>query len=86
MDIPREKIALLILFVLAILGLGALVGYIHLGHSWNLAASSIDDATGTIDGYAVVLYEGTIPEDSDTLPSSIPDEQDGRPSLPPRSV
>ncbi len=62
------------------------MGYIHLGHSWNLAASSIDDATGTMDGYAVVLYEGTIPEDSDTLPSSIPDEQDGRPSLPPRSV
>lgn len=58
----RDKIALVVFFCLILLGLGVLIGYIHLGHSWNVAASNIDDAAGSMEGYTTILYEGTVPE------------------------
>lgn len=57
--LSREKIALIVFFVLIILGIAALVGYLTLGHSWNYAATTIDDAAGTMDGYTVIVFEGT---------------------------
>lgn len=59
--ISRDKIALVVFAALLILGMAALIGYIQLGHSWNVAASNIDDVTGTMDDYTTILYEGTVP-------------------------
>jgi hypothetical protein len=28
------------------------------GHSWNTAATTIDDAAGSLDGYTVIVYDG----------------------------
>lgn len=57
----REIIALVMLVVLGIAGIAAMTWYILVGHNWNAAASLIDDHIGTMDGYTVVLYEGTLP-------------------------
>ena len=59
----REKIALLV-FVLLVLFAGAcLVGYLVAGHSWNVAATNIDDTFGSMEGYTVIAYAGTMTED-----------------------
>lgn len=55
----REKIALLVFIALAVLGLCGLCWYLFAGHSWNVAASTIDDTVGEMDGYTVIVYEGT---------------------------
>lgn len=44
------------LIVLSLLGLG---WYLIAGHSWNVAASNIDDTFGSMDGYTAIVYEGT---------------------------
>ncbi len=62
MKLTREKIALLVFFCLVIVGIGGLVGYLAVGHSWNVAASNIDDAAGSMSGYTAILYEGTLPK------------------------
>ena len=56
----RERIALIVFFCLIVVGLGGLIGYIAIGHSWNVAASNIDDAAGSMSGYTVVVYPGTV--------------------------
>lgn len=58
----REKVALLVFLLLILLTLGGLGWYLTIGHSWNVAASTIDDATGQMDGYTAILYEGTLEE------------------------
>lgn len=57
---PREKIALVVFIGLIAVSLCGLFGYLTIGHSWNVAASNIDDATGRMDGYTVIVYEGTV--------------------------
>lgn len=57
--LTREKTALLVFALILIMALGALVAYVVLGHSWNLVASKVDDAASDMEGYAVILYEGT---------------------------
>lgn len=57
---PREKIALVVFVGLIAASLCGLFGYLTIGHSWNVAASNIDDATGRMDGYTVIVYEGTV--------------------------
>lgn len=42
--------------MLSLLGLG---WYLVAGHSWNVAASNIDDTFGSMDGYTAIVYEGT---------------------------
>lgn len=61
----REILALVLLGALVVIGLGAMSYYIFVGHNWNVAASNIDDHIGQLDGYTVVLYEGTQTESSD---------------------
>lgn len=61
----REILALLLLVVLVLVGVGAMAYYIFIGHNWNVAASNIDDRIGQMDGYTVVLYDGTRPLDAD---------------------
>ena len=58
--ISREKAALVVFIVLGLSALGVVIAYIcTLGHSLNVAASSIDDATGSLDGYTALVYDGT---------------------------
>lgn len=58
-NVSREKIALIVFLVLAIAAGFVLFGYIFAGHSWNIAASNLDDTFGNMDGYTVIAYEGT---------------------------
>lgn len=52
--------ALVFFAVLVVFGLGALMFYIaNIGHSFNVAASSIDDAAGDLGDYTAIVYEGT---------------------------
>ena len=74
----REKIALIVFLVLAIAAGGVLFGYIFAGHSWNIAASNLDDTFGNMDGYTVIAYEGTLEEES----ASVPDDASGKTSKP----
>lgn len=68
MRISREKAALGVAVALALAGLGVLLAYIFtVGHSLNVAASSIDDATGSLDGYTVLLCEGTAEDQRETV-------------------
>lgn len=58
--LSREKMALVFFAVLVVFGLGALMFYIaNIGHSFNVAASSIDDAAGDLGDYTAIVYEGT---------------------------
>lgn len=60
------------LIVLSLCGLG---WYLFAGHSWNVAASNIDDTFGSMDGYTAIVYAGTEKaakepaEDPATVPS-----------------
>ncbi len=70
----REIIALAMLLVLMVAGISFMGWYIKAGHNWNVAATTIDDRFGQMDGYVVVLYKGTDepkeePSASTTLPS-----------------
>ena len=56
----REKIALLVFVALVVFGGCCLLGYIVAGHSWNVAASSLDDTFGSMDGYTTIVYAGTV--------------------------
>ncbi|MDO4399348.1 MAG: hypothetical protein Q4D27_00185 [Coriobacteriia bacterium] len=61
--IPRERIALIVFIACIAIILAGIGAYLYAGHSWNYAATRIDDAAGEMDGYKVVLYEGiAIPE------------------------
>lgn len=55
----REKIALAVFAALIVLSLCGLGWYLVAGHSWNVAASNIDDTFGSMDGYTAIVYEGT---------------------------
>lgn len=60
----REKIALIV-FALAMVGatLGVVL-YLVIGHSWNIAATHIDDTIEQYERFDVVVYEGLV---EDTL-------------------
>ena len=61
----REILAVLLLVVLVLVGVGAMGYYIFIGHNWNVAASHIDDSIGQMDGYTVLLYAGTRPDEGE---------------------
>lgn len=58
----REKIALFVFLVLIVLSLCGLGWYLVAGHSWNVAASNLDDTFGSMDGYTAIVYPGTAVE------------------------
>ncbi len=61
--LSREKIALIIFALLVVCGFGALMFYItNIGHSFNVTASTIDDAAGDLGDYTAIIYEGTAEE------------------------
>lgn len=68
--VSREKIALVVfagLIVLSLIGFG---WYLLAGHSWNVAASNIDDTFGSMDGYTAIIYPGTKVPEADAAPSA----------------
>lgn len=58
----REKIALFVFLALIVLSLCGLGWYLVAGHSWNVAASNLDDTFGSMDGYTAIVYPGTAVE------------------------
>ncbi|MDR0515120.1 MAG: hypothetical protein LBG81_08175, partial [Coriobacteriaceae bacterium] len=82
----REKIALLGFSVLILIGMGFLVGYLAIGHSWNVAASNIDDAAGSMDGYITILYEGVVPLKEKPGAATTSPNASSNPSLPGSTV
>lgn len=54
----REKIALIVFVALIVGTLTGIVAYMQVGHSWNRAAITIDDARGDMDGYIAIVYRG----------------------------
>lgn len=74
-SVTREKVALAFFVGLALFGLACVLTYIVLfGHSLNATASSIDDATGNLQGYTALVYEGVAEEGDES--SSKADRQD----------
>lgn len=61
-SVSREKIALVVFVLLVLFGIGLLIAYLNIGHNWNVTAAQIDDATGELEGYTVILYAGTVEE------------------------
>lgn len=57
----REKVALIVFLILVIVGFGGLASYLAVGHTWNVAASNIDDATGSMEGYTTIIFKGLTP-------------------------
>ena len=56
----REIIAVVILVVL-IFGLMSIAGwYFNQSRHWNVAATSVDDSIGSMDGYTIVAYRGIL--------------------------
>lgn len=55
----REKIALAVFAALIVLSLCGFGWYLIAGHSWNVAATNIDDTFGSMDGYTAIVYTGT---------------------------
>ncbi|MEY8562351.1 alcohol dehydrogenase [Eggerthellaceae bacterium 3-80] len=56
----REKIALIVFALLVVLSVCGLCWYLIAGHSWNVAASNIDDTFGEMDGYTAIVFPGTV--------------------------
>lgn len=66
----REKQALGVFIVLIVLGFCGLCWYLVAGHSWNVAASAIDEKVGQMDGYTAIVYAGTVLPEVDSISSS----------------
>lgn len=61
----REKQALGVFLLLIVLGTFGIAWYMVAGHSWNVAASSIDEKVGQMEGYTSIVYAGTLPVQAD---------------------
>ena len=74
----REKQALGVFAVLIVLSLLGLGWYLVAGHSWNVAASTIDEKVGQMDGYVALVYSGTVlPEPEEVARASSSKNADG---------
>lgn len=68
MKISREKAALGFFIVLALAALAIAVVYIvGASRSLNMAASTIDDATGNLDDYTALIYVGQATDNKEAL-------------------
>ena len=75
--VARKKAALVVFFLLGVSVLGIAIAYIcTLGHSLNVAASSIDDAAGNLDGYTALVYEGTAESRRETVVDTTAEKKD----------
>ncbi len=53
------------------------MGYIFAGHSWNVAATNIDDTFGSLDGYTVIAYAGTVDKEAADADGSAANKGEG---------
>lgn len=56
--IPRERIALIMFFALLLLGGAFVCSYFFMGREFNTTATVVDDATGNMQDYALVVFSG----------------------------
>ena len=61
----REKQALGVFLLLIVLSTFGIAWYMVAGHSWNVAASSIEEKVGQMEGYTSIVYAGTLPVQAD---------------------
>lgn len=61
----REKQALGVFLLLIVLSTFGIAWYMVAGHSWNVAASSIDEKVGQMEGYTSIVYAGALPVQAD---------------------
>ena len=62
----REKIALVVLALLIVLISVCSCAYMSTGKQWTVAATFVDDTVGSMDGYTVIVYPGTVvPEEEE---------------------
>lgn len=62
--LTRERIALVVFFVLVAVGAFVLLSYFSTGRGWSVAATAVDDSVGQLDRYTAILYNGVAePED-----------------------
>lgn len=61
----REIQALGVFLILIVLSTFGIAWYMVAGHSWNVAASSIDEKVGQMEGYTSIVYAGTLPVQAD---------------------
>lgn len=74
----REKIALVAFALLVVFAGVVLTSYFSTGRSWSVAASFLDDAVGSMDGYTALVYAGVIEsEDEDEADGDVGDGVDG---------
>lgn len=57
----REKIALVVFVALIVFVIGGGIWYLNVGHNWNTVGTTIDDATGSLEGYTAIVYDGVRP-------------------------
>lgn len=55
----RNKLALVLFCLLFAFGGVVLVLYVYIGHNWNYTATDIDVASGSMEEYLVIMFDGT---------------------------
>lgn len=58
--VARERIALVVFFVLVAVGAFVLVSYFSTGRGWSVAATAVDDRVGQLDSYTAIVYSGVV--------------------------
>lgn len=72
----REKIALIVFSITVVVFFVAVIAYMIVAHQWNIAARSIDEHRGSMEGYTVFVYAGD--QDSASVQDSgQPDDSSG---------
>lgn len=56
----RERLALLIFVALLAFAAAVLLSYFSTGRSWNVAATYVDDAAGSMEDYTALVYAGVV--------------------------
>lgn len=74
----REKQALGVFLLLIVLSTFGIAWYMVAGHSWNVAASSIDEKVGQMEGYTSIVYAGTLPVQADAKTLDSRDDSDAQ--------
>ncbi len=74
----RERIALVIFFVLVLAGAAILLSYFSTGRGWSVAATAVDDSVGQLGDYTVIVYSGVAEPESTDQEKSLSKDEKGR--------
>ena len=76
-NVTRERAALVIFFVLILMGAFILTSYFYTGRGWSVAATAVDDSVGQLEDYTVIVYSGVAePDPAAREDAASPDEDD----------